>query len=152
LTTAAFAITLVLLPAAGLGQGKAGDAVKTTLCDVATHPARFTGKLMQLQAYVTSGPDVPAGLYDRRCPPNNLLHVDLNNKALIESKGYKDLQMYLKWTTPVEATMTGVFVNKKVRPDVNTYDSTFELLSITDVAVKTRKEVFQTADPSGRKK
>jgi hypothetical protein len=146
-----FAITLVLLPAVGFGQGKAGEAIKTTMCEVVTHPERFNGKLIQLQTYVASGPDVPPGLYDRRCPPNNLLHVDRNNKALIESKGYKDLQMYLRWTTPVEATVTGVFVNKKVKPDLNTYDSTFELRSIADVAVKTRKEVFQPADPSGRK-
>lgn len=116
--------------------------VTTTLCDVVMHPERFTDKLIHLRVYVAIGIDVPPGLYDRRCPPNNVLDVDPNNSALIESKGYKDLKIHLRWQTPIEATLTGVFINRKVRRGLNTFDSTFELRSITKVAVKTMKEVW----------
>jgi hypothetical protein len=156
-------ILAVVSLGAALGQGNKSEPgeiatikgrapVKTTLCEIVKTPERFNGKFVQLRTYVVSGPDVPAGLFDRRCPPNDLLDVGRNNTALIESKGYKALQMSLKPSTPIEASMTGVFVNRKVRNGLNTFDSMFELLSITDVIVKTQKEVFEPAARSSGKK
>jgi hypothetical protein len=139
-------------PPSAIATVKGRGPIKTTLCEIVKTPERFNGKFIQLRTYVASGPDIPPGLFDRRCPPNNLLDVGQNNRALTESKGYKALQMYLKPATPIEASMTGVFVNRKVRSGLNTFDSMFELLSITDVIVKTQKEVFEPAARSSGKK
>jgi hypothetical protein len=132
-----------LHPAAVFGQAASGAPIKTTLCEIVKNPNLFDGKIVTLRTYIASGPDVPPGLYDRRCPPNNLLRIDEHLRGPVEaSSGYRELQKNLRPETPIEATVTGMFIHKNVRPDINTFASTFLLQAISNVVPKSRQEMF----------
>src|ERR1022692_5295409 len=64
----ALILCLSLPPIFAFGQAKAGDPVKTTVCEIARHPETFDGKQVQVRATVETGvEDLPAGGTDESC-------------------------------------------------------------------------------------
>jgi len=94
------------------GQTGAGDAVKTTVCEIAKHPDAFDGKVVQVRALVETGvQDLPAGAADDSCGGELKFFTpdDAHFARLLKSKGYRKLVKDVKKNPVVEATVTGLF-------------------------------------------
>jgi hypothetical protein len=93
-------------------QAKAGEAVKTTVCEIARHPETFDGKLVQVRALVETGvQDLPAGVADANCGGELKFYTpdDQQLVRLGKSKGFQKLIKEVKRNPVVEATVTGLF-------------------------------------------
>ena len=93
-------------------QTKAGEAVKTTVCEIARHPETFDGKLVQVRALVETGvQDLPAGVVDDSCGGELKFYTpdDQHLVLLGKSKGFQKLIKDVKKNPVVEATVTGLF-------------------------------------------
>lgn len=93
-------------------QAKAGEAVKTTVCEIATHPEIFDGKLVQVRALVETGlQDLPASVADDHCGGELKFYMpdDQHLVRLAKSKGFQKLVKDVKKNPVVEATVTGWF-------------------------------------------
>jgi hypothetical protein len=105
-------LCLGLPPIFAFGQAKAGDPVKTTVCEIARHPDTFDGKRVQVRAIVETGvQDLPAGVTDESCGGELKFFTpdDPHFARLLKSKGYRKLVTDVKKNPVVEATVTGLF-------------------------------------------
>jgi hypothetical protein len=108
----ALILCLSLPPIFAFGQAKAGDPVKTTVCEIARHPDTFDGKQVQVRATVETGvEDLPAGVTDESCGAELKFFTpdDPQFARLLKSKGYRKLVKDVKKNPVVEATVTGLF-------------------------------------------
>ena len=114
----AAAVSLVLIfglglpPIFALGQAKAGEPVKTTVCEIAKHPETFDGKRVQVRATVETGvEDLPAGVADESCGAELKFFTpeDPQFARLLKSKAFRKLVEDVKKNPVVEATVTGWF-------------------------------------------
>ena len=99
-------------------ETKAGEPVKTTLCELARHPEAFDGKVVELRALVDSGVlDLPAGVSDDSCGASLKFFTpdDARFRRLAKSKAFRKLVKDVKNNPVVEATVTGLF--KRAVPD-----------------------------------
>jgi hypothetical protein len=128
-------LCLGLPPVLAFGQAKAGEPVKTTVCEVARHPETFDGKLVQVRALVETGvQDLPAGVADDRCGGELKFYTpdDQHLVRLGKSKGFQKLIKDVKKNPVVEATVTGLF--KRFGTDQKP-DNRLALESVEDVLV-----------------
>jgi hypothetical protein len=105
-------LCLALPPIFAFEQAKAGDPVKTTLCEIARHPEAFDEKLVQVRAIVETGvQDLPAGVADESCGGELKFFTpdDPHFARLLKSKGYRKLVKDVNRNPVVEATVTGLF-------------------------------------------
>jgi len=126
---------LGLPPIFAFEQPKAGEAVKTTVCEIARHPETFDGKLVQVRALVETGvQDLPAGVADDNCGGELKFYTpdDQHLVRLAKSKGFQKLVKDVKKNPVVEATVTGWFkrFGTGEKPD-----NRLALESVGDVAV-----------------
>ena len=137
----AAAVSLVAILCLGLppilfAQAKAGDPLKTTVCEIARHPETFDGKLVQVRAAVESGvDDLPAGVADESCGAELKFFTpdDPQFARLLKSKGFRKLIKEVKKNPLVEATVTGWF--RRSGTDQKP-DSGLALESVEDVVVR----------------
>lgn len=128
-------LCLGLPPVLAFGQAKAGEPVKTTVCEVARHPETFDGKLVQVRALVETGvQDLPAGVADDSCGGELKFYTpdDQHLVRLGKSKGFQKLIKDVKKNPVVEATVTGLF--KRFGTDQKP-DNRLALESVEDVLV-----------------
>lgn len=134
-------LCLGLPPVLAFGQAKAGEPVKTTVCEVARHPETFDGKLVQVRALVETGvQDLPAGVADDRCGGELKFYTpdDQHLVRLGKSKGFQKLIKDVKKNPVVEATVTGLF--KRFGTDQKP-DNRLALESVEDVLVHPQPHV-----------
>jgi len=128
-------LCLGLPPVLAFGQAKAGEPVKTTVCEVARHPETFDGKLVQVRALVETGvQDLPSGVADDSCGGELKFYTpdDQHLVRLGKSKGFQKLIKDVKKNPVVEATVTGLF--KRFGTDQKP-DNRLALESVEDVLV-----------------
>jgi hypothetical protein len=134
-------LCLGLPPVLAFGQAKAGEPVKTTVCEVARHPETFDGKLVQVRALVETGvQDLPAGVADDSCGGELKFYTpdDQHLVRLGKSKGFQKLIKDVKKNPVVEATVTGLF--KRFGTDQKP-DNRLALESVEDVLVHPQPHV-----------
>jgi hypothetical protein len=129
-------LSTVLPPIFAFGQAKAGEPVKTTVCEIARHPETFDGKLVQVRATVESGvEDLPAGVADESCGAELKFFTpdDPHFARLLKSKAFRKLIKDVKKNPVVEATVTGLFERSGAdqKPDPG-----LALESVEDVVVR----------------
>ena len=101
-----------LLPMFAFAQSKAGEPLKTSLCEIVKHPEAFDGKTVQVRATVDAGmQDLPAGLIDDRFWAALKFHMpdDQHLVRLGKSKEFRKLIKDVKKNPVVQATVTGLF-------------------------------------------
>lgn len=126
---------LGLTPFLVFAQADAGAPVKTTVCEIAAHPAAFDGKLVQVRGMVDTGvEDLPAGVADDRCAGELKFFTpdDQHFAVLLKSKGYRRLVKDVKKNPAVEATVTGWFKRFSTGQQP---DNRLALESVEDVVV-----------------
>jgi len=134
-------LCLGLPPVLAFGQAKAGEPVKTTVCEVARHPETFDGELVQVRALVETGvQDLPAGVADDSCGGELKFYTpdDQHLVRLGKSKGFQKLIKDVKKNPVVEATVTGLF--KRFGTDQKP-DNRLALESVEDVLVHPQPHV-----------
>jgi hypothetical protein len=101
-----------LLPIFAFGQPQPAEPAKTTVCEIAAHPDRFDGKIVQVRAVVDSGvQDLPSGVGDDSCGAELtfFMPADPQFGKLVKSKGFQKLMKDVKRNPVVQATVTGLF-------------------------------------------
>ena len=94
LARAVLTLCFCLPPIFAFQQAKAGEPVKTTVCEIARHPETFDGKLVQVRAIVETGvQDLPSGVADDRCGAELKFYTpdDQQLVRLAKSKGFQKL-------------------------------------------------------------
>ena len=105
-------ISPVLAANFAFAQDKAGEAVKTTVCEIAKHPEMFDGKLVEVRGRVDTGvQDLPASVADDKCGGELKFYTPDDHQLvrLAKSKGFQKLVKDVKKNPVVEATVSGWF-------------------------------------------
>jgi hypothetical protein len=106
---------LALLSTAAFAQTQTQEPVKTTLCEIAKQPDRFTGKRVQFRSTIESGVMyLPSSAVDDTCSADvPFFSLDEAHAALLlKSKEFRKLTKYLSKTPFVQATVTGWFEHR----------------------------------------
>jgi hypothetical protein len=130
---------LFCLLLAGLLAQAREEPLKTTLCEIFTHPQNFKGKLVEVRAAVESGvDDLPAALTDDTCGAElKFLTPDEQHFArLIKDKQFQKLIKDVKKSPFVIATITGRIVDAGTREKP---ESGLAIESVQDIVMKTPK-------------
>ena len=102
-------VSMVLLPGRVLGQTKAGDPIKTSLCEIAAFPEEFDRKMVTLAADIMRQPKTsPILLVDNFCSVVEISLVQ-NRQSVRARSQYRALERHLRDRSKFQATIVGIF-------------------------------------------